>query len=45
VKYILRAGRKTPEKLPDLYKAMYYLQREIDAIEIANELKEYELPF
>lgn len=30
VKYICRAGRKEDDRLTDLKKAMWYLQREID---------------
>ena len=30
LKYIKRAGKKTPETLPDLEKALWYLQREIN---------------
>lgn len=33
VKYILRAGRKTPDKLTDLKKAKWYLEREINNLE------------
>lgn len=29
VKYIKRAGKKTPEVLPDLEKALWYIEREI----------------
>lgn len=29
VKYILRAGRKTPDKKADLQKALWYLEREL----------------
>lgn len=30
VKYISRAGRKNPERIEDLRKALWYLQRAID---------------
>jgi hypothetical protein len=33
VKYILRAGRKTPDKLTDLKKAKWYLEREINNLQ------------
>jgi len=33
VKYILRAGVKTPDKLKDLNKAKWYLEREIANLE------------
>ena len=33
VKYILRAGRKTPDRLTDLRKAKWYLEREIKNLE------------
>jgi uncharacterized protein DUF3310 len=33
VKYISRAGRKTPDKLKDLKKAAWYLNREIENLE------------
>ena len=38
VKYILRAGHKTPDKIEDLKKAIWYLGREIENLEkIENE--------
>jgi hypothetical protein len=33
VKYVARAGRKSPNPLEDLMKARYYLNREIDRLE------------
>ena len=33
IKYILRAGRKTPDALVDLKKAQWYLNREISKLE------------
>lgn len=30
IKYVVRAGRKTPDAKADLEKALWYLQREID---------------
>lgn len=36
VKYILRAGRKTPNRLTDLKKAKWYLEREINNLENKN---------
>lgn len=35
VKYIARAGKKTPDKLQDLKKARWYLDREISNLEAA----------
>ncbi len=32
VKYILRAGRKTPDMVRDLEKARWYLDREIERL-------------
>ncbi len=32
VKYIWRAGKKTPEARTDLHKALWYVQREIERI-------------
>jgi hypothetical protein len=38
VKYILRAGLKTPDKIEDLKKAIWYLGREIENLEkLENE--------
>jgi hypothetical protein len=38
VKYILRAGHKTPDKIEDLKKAIWYLGREIENLEkLENE--------
>lgn len=36
VKYISRAGRKTPDALEDLKKARWYLDREISQMENAK---------
>lgn len=36
VKYILRAGKKTPDRLKDLKKARWYLDREITNLEAKN---------
>lgn len=33
VKYIARAGKKTPDRLTDLRKARWYLDREIQALQ------------
>lgn len=33
IKYVSRAGRKTPDALPDLKKARWYLNREISNLE------------
>jgi hypothetical protein len=33
IKYILRAGRKTQDKITDLKKAEWYLRREIERLE------------
>lgn len=38
VKHVLRAGRKTENALNDLYKTIYYLDREI--IKLANRKAE-----
>lgn len=32
VKYVARAGRKSPDPMEDLYKARYYLNREIERL-------------
>jgi hypothetical protein len=32
VKYAARAGRKSPDPLEDLYKARFYLNREIERL-------------
>lgn len=37
VKYILRAGRKSRNKLEDLQKASWYINREIEKIQKENE--------
>lgn len=37
VKYILRAGVKTPDRLTDLKKARWYLDREINNLEKTND--------
>jgi hypothetical protein len=37
VKYIARAGRKSPSKLEDLKKARFYLNREIEQLVRAEE--------
>lgn len=37
VKYVLRSGRKTPNKRKDLEKARWYLNREIDNLIKAGE--------
>lgn len=39
VKYILRAGVKTPDKLVDLRKARWYLNREIKNLEKEEKQK------
>jgi hypothetical protein len=36
VKYIARAGKKSPDALQDLKKAQFYLHREIEKLEKAN---------
>lgn len=36
VKYISRAGKKTPDVLEDLRKAKWYLDREIQKLEAQN---------
>lgn len=38
LKYILRQGIKTEDGLPDLEKALWYLQRKIDLVKL-NSLK------
>src|SRR5688500_6616044 len=37
VKYILRAGVKTPDRLTDLKKAKWYLEREIQNLETVSD--------
>jgi hypothetical protein len=37
IKYVWRAGLKSPDALSDLKKARWYLQREIDRIEEINK--------
>lgn len=37
IKYICRAGKKTPDKVADLEKAMWYIQREIENERCGNE--------
>lgn len=32
IKYVARAGRKTPDPMEDLEKASFYLKREIDRL-------------
>ncbi len=40
LKYIARAGEKDPEKeLEDLKKALWYLQREVEMVELCKRLK------
>ncbi len=36
IKYILRAGLKTPDPTRDLRKSMWYIQRELDRLEKAK---------
>ena len=38
VKYVLRAGRKTPDRIVDLNKALWYLRREIANLGGADEV-------
>ena len=43
VKYILRAGHKDKNKeIEDLKKAMWYLNREIERLQIIKEVKRFE---
>jgi hypothetical protein len=37
IKYVLRAGKKSPDALPDLKKALSYIEREIKRLEQESE--------
>ena len=44
IKYITRAGKKTADPVPDLQKAKFYLDREINRLSNQPEQGDYLIP-